>query len=86
MNPLPTLFVSHGSPMHALHAGAAGETWRSFPGLWPRPRAILMISAHWETDLPLLTGHAKPELGCALAPLSAEGVLAMDAYLFPRQP
>ena len=27
----------------------------------PRPRAILIASAHWETNVPMLTGNAKPE-------------------------
>jgi 4,5-DOPA dioxygenase extradiol len=58
---LPTLFVSHGSPMHALEPGAVGETWRALAGRGTRPRAILMISAHWETRLPMLGGAEKPE-------------------------
>lgn len=58
---LPTLFLSHGSPMHALRAGATGETWTALAKALPRPRAILMASAHWETSLPLVTGNARPE-------------------------
>ena len=61
--PLPTLFLSHGSPMHALEAGATatGRAWRALGERLPRPRAILMASAHWETDVPALTGAARPE-------------------------
>lgn len=58
---LPVVFVSHGSPMHALEAGAAGEAWVALGRDLPRPRAILIVSAHWETDAPALTGAAKPE-------------------------
>ena len=58
---LPSVFVSHGSPMHALQPGAAGEAWRSLGERLPRPRAILIASAHWETNLPMLTGSEKPE-------------------------
>jgi len=58
---LPVVFVSHGSPMHALEAGAAGEAWAALGRDLPRPRAILIVSAHWETDAPLLTGSAQPE-------------------------
>ncbi len=58
---LPSVFVSHGSPMHALQAGAAGEAWAALARSLPRPRAILVSSAHWETRAPMLTGSAKPE-------------------------
>jgi 4,5-DOPA dioxygenase extradiol len=58
---LPTLFLSHGSPMHALDPGAAGSAWGSLGKELPRPRAILVASAHWETNLPMLTSGAQPE-------------------------
>jgi 4,5-DOPA dioxygenase extradiol len=61
MATFPVLFISHGSPMHALHAGAAGEAWSALAAKLPRPRAILIASAHWETDVPELTGAARPE-------------------------
>jgi 4,5-DOPA dioxygenase extradiol len=57
---LPTLFLSHGSPMHAIEPGAAGDAWRSLGRALPRPRAVLMVSAHWETSVPMLTGNPKP--------------------------
>jgi 4,5-DOPA dioxygenase extradiol len=53
---LPTLFLSHGSPLHALDPGSAGLAWQSLAAGLPRPRAVLMVSAHWETELPMLTG------------------------------
>jgi len=56
MTRLPTLFLSHGSPMHALDPGGAGKAWRTIADSLPKPRAILMVSAHWETSLPMLTG------------------------------
>jgi 4,5-DOPA dioxygenase extradiol len=52
-----TLFLSHGSPMHALEAGGAGRAWRELADHLPRPRAVLIASAHWETSLPMLTGR-----------------------------
>ncbi len=58
---LPTLFVSHGSPMHALHAGRAGRAWSELTQRLPRPRAILVASAHWETELPMVSTSARPE-------------------------
>jgi 4,5-DOPA dioxygenase extradiol len=61
MDRLPSVFVSHGSPMHALHPGAAGEAWAALGRSLPKPKAILISSAHWETHVPMLTGSARPE-------------------------
>jgi len=61
MSALPSVFLSHGSPMHALQPGPAGEAWQALGRRFARPRAILISSAHWETDLPMLTGSAKPQ-------------------------
>jgi len=58
---LPSAFISHGSPMHALEPGAAGKAWAALGRRLPKPRAILIASAHWETNVPMLTGSAKPE-------------------------
>src|SRR5258706_6598437 len=58
---LPSVFISHGSPMHALEPGAAGEAWKALGRRLPKPRAILIASAHWETNVPMLTGSDKPE-------------------------
>ena len=59
--PLPTLFLSHGSPMHALEPGAVRGVWESLGRDLPRPKAILIASAHWETALPAVTSSTKPE-------------------------
>jgi 4,5-DOPA dioxygenase extradiol len=59
MNRFPTLFLSHGSPMHALDPGGAGKAWHAIAESLPKPRAILMVSAHWETSLPMLTGGTR---------------------------
>jgi 4,5-DOPA dioxygenase extradiol len=61
MTALPSVFISHGSPMHALEPGAAGKAWQALGRRLPKPRAILISSAHWETSLPMLTGNPKPE-------------------------
>ena len=58
---LPSVFVSHGSPMHALQPGAAGEAWAALGRRLPRPKALLVASAHWETQVPMLTGSGRPE-------------------------
>jgi len=61
MKLLPTLFLSHGSPMHALSPGVVGDAWSALGKRIDRPDAILMCSAHWETALPMVSGNRKPE-------------------------
>ena len=58
---MPTLFLSHGSPMYAIEPGAAGRAWADLGRTLPRPRAVLMVSAHWETAVPMLSGNVQPE-------------------------
>lgn len=48
---LPTLFISHGSPMTILEDTPARHFLESLGTLLPRPKAILSVSAHWETDI-----------------------------------
>ncbi len=56
-----SVFISHGSPMHALQPGPAGAAWQALGKRLPRPKAIVIASAHWETNLPMLTGSDRPE-------------------------
>jgi len=58
---LPTVFISHGSPMHAIDAGRAGDVWEALGRTLPRPAAVLIASAHWETELPMLSTARQPE-------------------------
>jgi 4,5-DOPA dioxygenase extradiol len=48
----PALFVPHGAPTFALRPRAAGAALARHAGLLPRPRAIVAVSAHWETAVP----------------------------------
>lgn len=57
--PLPSLFVSHGSPMLALSKTPARDFLAGLGAALPRPRAILVISAHWETRAPTLNAVAR---------------------------
>jgi 4,5-DOPA dioxygenase extradiol len=47
--PYPALFVGHGSPMNTLEDNVNSRAWREWGTRLPRPRAILAISAHWQT-------------------------------------
>ena len=46
------LFVPHGSPMFALYPGAVGPALAAAVQGLATPRAIVVISPHWETDIP----------------------------------
>ena len=49
---LPSLFVSHGAPTLPLEDCPARDFLKSFAGTLPHPRAILAVSAHWDTQTP----------------------------------
>lgn len=59
---MPTLFVSHGSPMTALMDTPAHRWFKDFAKEMPRPKAIVVASAHFEEDCPVFTADAKPEM------------------------
>lgn len=49
---LPSLFVPHGAPTFALRPGAAGAALEAQANRLPLPRAIVIVSAHWDTGIP----------------------------------
>jgi 4,5-DOPA dioxygenase extradiol len=46
---MPTLFIGHGNPMNAIEETPFVAAWREQAASLPRPKAILCVSAHWET-------------------------------------
>jgi 4,5-DOPA dioxygenase extradiol len=58
---LPALFVSHGSPLVAMHPGTTGPAWARIGAAMPRPAAILVLSAHWDTLTPAVSLAATPK-------------------------
>ena len=46
---MPVLFVGHGNPMNAIERNEFHLGWTAITRRLPRPRAILCVSAHWET-------------------------------------
>ncbi|MFT4248864.1 MAG: class III extradiol ring-cleavage dioxygenase [Pseudomonas sp.] len=61
MDTLPSLYISHGSPMTALRPGQVGERLAELAAALPRPRAIVMASAHWLAHRPLVGAAARPQ-------------------------
>ena len=61
MTRLPSLYVSHGSPMTALQPGATGARLAELAATLPRPRAIVVASAHYLARSPRVGGAAQPE-------------------------
>jgi len=62
----PILFMGHGSPMNVINDNAFRPVWEEMGhmwgthGRWPKPRAILCISAHWCTEGTELNALAHP--------------------------
>lgn len=46
---LPTLFLAHGNPLNALADNAFMHALARLAAGLPRPRAVLVVSAHWVT-------------------------------------
>lgn len=57
---LPCLFLSHGSPMLALEDSPAGRFLDGLGDALPRPRAIVVASAHFVTERPSVGAHPQP--------------------------
>src|SRR5687767_5204104 len=57
---MPAAFLGHGSPMNALESNRYSAAWRAFGSSVPRPRAILVISAHWYVNATALTAMPRP--------------------------
>ncbi|MDZ7732954.1 MAG: 4,5-DOPA dioxygenase extradiol [Acidimicrobiia bacterium] len=57
---MPAVFVGHGSPTNALERNRFTGVWRSLGERLPRPRAVLVISAHWYTNATAVTAMAQP--------------------------
>ena len=58
---MPVLFVGHGNPMNAIEPNEFHRRWQELGRRLPKPKAILCISAHWETRGVYVTATEKPE-------------------------
>ena len=57
---LPAIFIGHGSPMNTLESNGYTRAWRKLGQALPRPRGILVISAHWYIGATAVTAMARP--------------------------
>jgi 4,5-DOPA dioxygenase extradiol len=58
---MPVLFVGHGNPMNAIEQNEFHRGWENVGRQLPRPKAIVCISAHWETRGVSIMASEKPE-------------------------
>lgn len=57
---MPAAFLGHGSPMNTLEYNKYTAAWRRFGALCDKPRAVLMISAHWYINASAVTVMPQP--------------------------
>jgi 4,5-DOPA dioxygenase extradiol len=72
MSRLPSLFLSHGAPTLPIDPAMPSGDFATLAERLPRPRAILMLSAHWCTAMPVASTAEAPET-------------IHDFYGFPRE-
>ncbi|MBF7682767.1 dioxygenase [Acinetobacter sp. B5B] len=60
LNTLPGLFISHGSPMLALNPEQVGPALHRLSVNLPRPQAIIVMSAHWESHVLEVSTSPRP--------------------------
>jgi len=57
---MPLVFIGHGSPMNAIEDNEFTRAWQEAARQLPRPKAILCVSAHWETHGTQVTAMETP--------------------------
>ena len=60
MSVMPAAVFGHGNPMNALEVNRYTSAWRAFGEAVPRPRAVLVISAHWYINATAVTAMPRP--------------------------
>jgi 4,5-DOPA dioxygenase extradiol len=57
---MPALFIGHGSPMNTLERNDFTNAWRALGQQLPRPKALLVVSAHWFIGATAVTAMPRP--------------------------
>ena len=60
MSKMPALFIGHGSPTNTLELNGFTKAWRRLGQELPRPRALLVVSAHWFIGATAVTAMPRP--------------------------
>lgn len=60
-NRMPALFLGHGSPMNVLEDNQHTRAWQRLGETLPRPKAIVVVSAHWFTRGTGVTAMPNPK-------------------------
>ena len=61
MSPLmPAAFIGHGNPMNAIDHNRYTESWARFGASIEKPKAILVVSAHWYVNITAVTAMRMP--------------------------
>jgi 4,5-DOPA dioxygenase extradiol len=58
---MPVLFIGHGSPMNGIEDNEFSQTWRRMREQIARPKAVLVVSAHWLTRGTHITAMENPK-------------------------
>ena len=59
---MPALFIGHGSPMNAIEDNQYTKNWKKIASEFPKPKAILSISAHWYTNGSFINDLDNPKM------------------------
>lgn len=60
MSRTPAMFIGHGSPMNTLTTNRYTTAWRDLGTALGRPRALLVVSAHWFIGATAVTAMPSP--------------------------
>ena len=60
MTTMPAAFIGHGNPMNAIETNRYTRAWQAFGASVPKPRAILVVSAHWYINSTAVTAMPRP--------------------------